>query len=224
MGAIPPVGRPEVRLFKDGVPIEPYAADAVAFRLPLAGADFVAPEDQTVLEGDFNFVLDFGREGQERYRLAMDIFRAHAPRLRRGREYEVLFYQNDRDVFLAPSQGVVIHDEEGRLVYVMSTDEGVPLKHLPAGLSVLPSPGVAFSTTMATTTGCTVRKEHHFVELTGPGRKARIAPGDRKIVRTNDGYFKFVLFDYSLSSDDMECQVEAPPHFSYVLSAVEQDR
>jgi len=167
----------------------------------------------------YSFLFRPRKDAGDQKRLALNASQAMLPRLKRGTPYRVTYFQNHRGIFLPPAQGVVVRGLDNQLLYLLSSDEAVPLSNIPEGLTITPTPRVAFRTTTVTTTGCTIQKQHHFLELTDRVRKATIAPGETRIVRTRQGKFEITVFDYSVSSDEIDCLTENPPHFTYLLRA-----
>jgi len=220
----PPIQRPEILLYKDNRPVEPGSADGISFRLPLSGTGYRAErgpdqEPTGLMYNTFTFAAQKKGEEEQQYRLAIAVSQDRLPPLKRGNAYSVTYYQNHRGAYLPTAQGVVIRDETGRLLYILSSDEAVPVAELPAGLTITPSRRTAFSTTSLTKSGCTIKKTHHFLELEAGGRKTSVTPGQSKTIKTVAGYFKMELLDYSVSSTDIECLMEAPPYYCFLLEA-----
>ena len=214
----PPIERPEILVYAGEFPLEPGSSEGVSFVLPLISLGYLSDFED---EGKpmYSFLFRPRRDAGDPKRLARGAAESLRPRLRRGTPYRVTYYQNHRGIFRPPAQGVVVRSLDNLLLYLLSTDEAVPLSNIPDGLTITPTPRVAFRTTTVTTSGCTIQKEHHFIELTDRVRKATIAPGETRIVRTEEGRFEITVFDYSVSSDDIDCLTESPPHFSYLLRA-----
>lgn len=222
-----PMPRPEAYLYVDQFPREPEGTEGFRFHLPLVSAGYQSlREDDGVAEG-MTYTLDFrsrvprGDAPSPLHRLAVVAGTKMVPRLDRGEEYTVSYFYHDRGMFLPPSLGVVITDDQDRVRYLLSADEAVPPSLLPRGLRLLPSRQTAYSTTRATAAGCTIQKRHYFVEFIVGERKTSLAPGEIKEIDTESGRYRVTLFDCSVSDTEVECLVEAPPHFSVLLEAVE---
>ena len=220
----PPVERPDLLLYRNGLPVEPSGTDGAAFHRRLAATGYRTEKTEENAPGDhmyhtFTF-RDPGGKGDE-YRLAFLTQDKHLPKLKTGKRYQVTYFQNHRGMFLPSAQGVVIRDNDGNLVYLLSSDDAVPLSELPEGLSITPSRRIAFATNRLTATGCNIDKEHHFLDVTTGDRTMSVTPGQAKRVRTKNGYLKLTLFDYSVSQAEFECMAEAPPYFTYLLEAEE---
>jgi hypothetical protein len=221
-------------LLKDGAPIEPSAQEGVTMRLLFQGAGQRAAEaeDEAAQSTPFKTLqgladsalhsLDFVEQGRDHpapWRVDLAIPEAYLPKLIPGRTYEVTFLQNHRGMFLPPAQGLIIRGDKGDLLYLLSTDEAVPLSQLPGGVTLLPSRKVAYTTASNTSLGCVVEKDHVIVHVTVGDSKTPLVPLARTKLATPDGAFALVLFDCSVSETDIECLAEAPTHFSYLLIA-----
>ena len=223
-GMIAPVERPEMILHIDGFPAEPSNAEGISFNLPLIAQGYRSVEAVEDVDETATYSLEFmepaeGIGDPVVYRLTINrAATSYLPRLTRGESYKVHYFQNHRGIFLPPSQGITIFDEQDRLLYLLSTDEAVPLRLLPDGLTLLPSQRTAFETTLINQSGCHIMKRHQFVDVTTEGRKSTLTSGEEKELIITGRVYRLVLFDYSLSDDDIECLMEAPPHFSFMLA------
>lgn len=221
-----PLERPEILLSVDDFPVEPGSSEGFAFRLPLVSSGYVSLASGEEGDEAVAFTLEFQADakvepGAPRHRLALIMAPELLPQLDRGELYEVVFFQNHRGIFLPPAQGVIVRDAAGELVYLLSSDEGVPLEQLPGGLRMLPARTVAFTTAQLSLSGCRLLNEHHFVELQQPGeRKQSLAPGESRTIETDGPAYRFVLFDCSISEEEVECMAESPPHFTYLLRRI----
>ena len=221
-GGIAPLERPEVFLHLNDKPAEPGDSGNLVFRCRLTGAGFSdAREDAGADEQSLYSMRFVSPDEQNRFNLSFAVPRSFTPRLKTGRTYSVVYFYRHRELFLPPSLGVVVRDETGGLLYLLSGDDGVPSENLPAGLKLTPVRRPVSVTSTFSQSGCTIDKEHYFLQAEARGKKHLIAPGEEKILRTLAGYYRLVLFDNSVSSGDIECLAENPPHFSFLVEAVE---
>jgi len=191
-------------------------------QVTLTGSGFAAVPSSDEAEPDPVFALQLSDENDasRELRLVMVLPDEWHPHLPRGQKFSMTWYEDERGALLPPALGLVIRDKTGKLVYLLNVDEAVPPDQTPEGLTLNRSPSKAFATTLTTQSGCMLRKQHHFLDVDDGRRKVTLAPGEARTLRSAAGYFRIVLFDYSLSSDELECLVESPPHFSYVIEAV----
>ena len=228
-GAALPDERPEVYLYIDGMPYEPYGTDNVKFRAVLRSSGFARGEDATETQTLYSMVfrtvpsrLDNGNGKPEavEYRLSFSMDNSFFPDLGAGRTYSAVFYYKARGLFVPPAVGLVIRDETGGLQLLLNCDQAVPLSQLPAGFNLRNTDQVASVTTAQSPSGCTVQKLHRFMEVVAKGRKAIIGPGEEMTLPVLRGTYRVVLFDNSTTDAEVDCLAENPPHFSYMLQAV----
>lgn len=232
-GAALPAARPEIYLYVDDTPYEPYGTDNMKFRGTLRSSGFGRGEDatetQTLFSMAFRSEADTAARANGRtpddkeYRLSFSMDNKFVPNLPGGETYSVVFYFKASGMFLPPAVGVVVRDETGALVFLISCDEAVPPSQLPAGFALTNSEQTASITTALSPSGCTIQKKHRFMEVTARGRKAIIGPGEELILPVLRGSYRVVLFDNSTSSAEVDCLAENPPHFSFMLQAVTED-
>lgn len=228
VAARPPLPRPEVYLYVDHFPREPEGTDGVAFTLPLVKAGYQSHREDGALAQDLTYTLDFqaplvkGKTPPPLHRVAIIAGEKMVPLLSRNQVYSVTYYYHDKGIFLPPSLGLVIKDVSGRVLYLLSADEAVPGADYPATLSVRPAQKTAFNTTRVTAAGCTIFKRHHFVEFQTANGDHSCAPGVPATLSTPDGLYRVTLFDYSVSDTEVDCLVEDPPHFSFLLEWLDE--
>ncbi len=220
-GGLAPLQRPDLSLLINDKPAEPGDSGSLTFRCRFTASGFSDERAQDNEEDQSRYSMHFvSPDDENEFNLRFGLPRSFAPRLKAGRTYSVAYYYRHRELFLPPSLGVVIRDETGGLLYLLSGDDGVPGQNLPAGLKLTPVRRPVFVTSTFSQSGCTIDKEHYFLQAEARGKEHLVAPGEEKILRTLGGYFRLVLFDNSVSSGDIECLAESPPHFSYLLEAV----
>ena len=224
LGGNPPIDRPRLSVYRLDKAVEPVGTDSVSFRMPLVSSGFAGPQDVEA-SGEQVYSINFrSKDGLDEFHVFFDIQDRYVPRLSRKTEYDVWFYQRRKGLLLPDPQGLVVRDLTGRLLYLLSTDEAVPLDQIPPGIRLTPSRKVAFMTTAISKTGCSVEKEHLFLGVDSVEGESRLAPGEEQVVRGDEGYYRVVLFDNSISRAELDCLIEDPNHYSYMLQAVSGPR
>lgn len=217
----PPVERPQLSLFRDDLPV-PKDSEAISFTLPLISAGFAGGQAGETSHQVSAYVLTFQDRPNDSpaFRVSLVLPNTWLPKLKRGVTYRVSWFEHDKGAPMSPAQGLVIQTLDGALLYLLNSNEAVPPEYTPEGLSIQRSPNVAFVTTLAAQSGCLLRKEHHFIKIDDGRRNVTLAPGEARTFRSSDGFFRVALLDYSLSSNELDCEADSPPHFTYVILPV----